>query len=42
MTVTAAAERLGLWDTTSTATMEGLVASVDISIPISPVTQYAP
>jgi hypothetical protein len=42
MTVTAAAERLSLWDTTSTATLEGLAASVEKSIPISPVAQYAP
>ena len=35
MTVTEAAERPNFWDTTPIATIQGLVASVKISIPIT-------
>ncbi len=42
MTVTEAAERSNFWDTTPIATIEGLAAGVDISIPITTLAQEAP
>ncbi len=42
MTVTEAAERPNFWDTTPIATIEGLAAGVELSIPITALAQEAP
>ena len=42
MAVTEAAERPNLWDTTPIATIEGLAAGVEISIPITTLAEEAP
>lgn len=42
MTVTEAAEPPNFWDTTPIATIEGLAADVEISIPITTLAQEAP
>ena len=42
MTVTEAAKRPNFWDTTPIATIEGLAAGVEISVPITTVAQQAP